>query len=70
MRLALSNRMGMYLYTCERCHEEFVGAPYRVVSEDDGVLLLDLTVCHRCYLEASQLGLDTQKVGIGQIALH
>ena len=64
------SRMGMYLYTCERCREDFVGAPYRVVSENDGVLLLDMIVCHVCYLEASQLGLDTQEVEVGQILLH
>ena len=63
--------MGMVIHTCERCRECFTGNPYRVQSEDeDGIRLLDMLVCYVCYREAWQLGLETQKVDAGQIALH
>jgi hypothetical protein len=29
-----------------------------------------MVVCYGCYIEASRLGLDTESVEIGQIALH
>jgi hypothetical protein len=60
----------MLLYTCDRCREVCVGPSYRVVSENDGVLLLDMVVCYVCYREASQLGLETQRVEQQPIALH
>jgi len=60
----------MLLYTCDRCREVRVGPSYRVVSENDGVLLLDMIVCYVCYREASQLGLETQRVEQEPIALH
>ncbi|MET0500196.1 MAG: hypothetical protein ABW172_01590 [Candidatus Binatia bacterium] len=31
-------------------------------SEESGIVLLDLIVCHHCYMEARQLGLHTEEV--------
>jgi hypothetical protein len=62
--------MSHFSYVCERCRECFGGNSYRVTSENDGELLLDMVVCYGCYLEASQLGLDTETVESEQIALH
>lgn len=54
--------MSVFVYTCDRCWELSAGDPYRVISEDDGERVLDMIVCYGCYLEASQLGLDTEPV--------
>jgi RNase P subunit RPR2 len=35
---------------------------YRVWTEDDGVILLDMVVCYSCKLGAQKLGLKTQRV--------
>jgi len=35
---------------------------YRVISEDSGTTLLDLTVCYDCFLEARRLGLHAEEV--------
>jgi hypothetical protein len=71
MFLAELRAMGMFIYTCERCRESFAGSSYRVVStDDDGITLLDMVVCYGCYLEASELGLETAAVEISQVALH
>jgi len=47
---------------CEHCGELYAGNAYRVTSEEDGVVLLDMIVCHSCWLEARRLGLETQEV--------
>jgi hypothetical protein len=70
MLLAASGAMGSFVYTCERCEECFAGKSYRVMSEDDGVRLLDMVVCYGCYLEASDLGLETAAVEPSLVALH
>jgi coenzyme F420-reducing hydrogenase beta subunit len=62
--------MYSHLYACERCQECLAGKTYRVLSENDGEKLLDMLVCHGCYIEASRLGLDAEAVEGGQIALH
>ena len=62
--------MGTFVYSCERCREAFVGDPYRVISEADGERLLDMIVCYGCYLEASQLGLNTETIPLHQLVLH
>ena len=62
--------MSIFIYTCERCRECLAGIPYRVLSEKDGETLLDMIVCYGCYREASQLGLETESIEIGQVATH
>lgn len=39
-----------------------MGQPYRVVSEEDGVILLDMTVCRLCYEQARALGLYSETI--------
>jgi hypothetical protein len=70
MLLAPKPIMSIFIHCCERCEEYFAGKSYRVSSENDGEKLLDMIVCYGCYIEASRLGLDTEAVEIGQIALH
>jgi len=55
---------------CERCTEYFSGNTYRVTSEDDGVVVLDMVVCYECYLEAAELGLDAKLTEIRRYAVH
>jgi hypothetical protein len=40
------------------------------MSDSDGERLLDMIVCYGCYIEASQLGLETETIEIHQAALH
>jgi hypothetical protein len=35
---------------------------YRVWTEDNGVIVLDMVVCYACKLEAQKLGLTTERV--------
>lgn len=66
MFLALKTVRGCLISTCHRCGEQFVGNSYRVTSESQGKTLLDMVVCYGCYLEASQLGLDTGTIKISE----
>jgi hypothetical protein len=70
MRLAAPGAMSIFVFPCDRCGEYRAGDSYRVVSDSDGVRLLDMIVCYGCYIEASQLGLDTETIEISELALH
>ena len=48
---------------CDHCEGPVIGRAYRVISEEDGVRLLDMVVCHACYLEARRIGLETLELG-------
>jgi|AmaraimetFIIA100_FD_contig_41_18653843_length_864_multi_6_in_0_out_0_1 hypothetical protein len=62
--LALVLRNGQIMeWMCDHCLALFAGVPYRVKSEESGVVLLDMIVCHYCYLEARKLGLRTEGPG-------
>jgi hypothetical protein len=50
---------------CEHCDEMIVGSSYRVLSEEDGVLLLDMVVCSHCAAEAKNLQLHTEELNVG-----
>jgi hypothetical protein len=59
--LALLLRDGQFMeWMCDHCRAFFAGVPYRVKSEESGVVLLDMVVCHYCYIEARKLGLRTE----------
>jgi RNase P subunit RPR2 len=45
---------------CEHCDEMIVGNAYRVTSEEDGIVLLDMIVCSLCGMEAKRLQLHTE----------
>jgi RNase P subunit RPR2 len=56
---------------CEHCDELYQGTAYRVTSEEDGVILLDMIVCHSCSIEARRLGLETREhVDIRHVAFN
>ena len=48
---------------CDHCEGPLTGIAYRVLSEEDGIRLLDMVVCHGCYLEARRIGLETAELG-------
>jgi len=62
-------------FVCRHCSELCEGDAYRVMSEQDGVVLLDMIVCYQCSLEARELALSTQKIdlprrGVSQVVYH
>ena len=59
IRLAQSMTMKFF---CRHCDQTVLGEPYRVISEEDGVILLNMTVCHSCSEQARALGLRSDPV--------
>jgi hypothetical protein len=49
-------------YYCQHCNSLATGSAYRVTSEQDGVMLLDLIVCYECCLDARRLGLNAEQI--------
>ena len=49
-------------FLCRRCNHITKQKPYRVTSEDGGVVLLDLLVCPSCARLAKRLGLPVVKM--------
>lgn len=49
-------------FCCRHCEEMVTGAMYRVFSEEDGVILLDMIVCRPCYDQAKELGLQAERL--------
>jgi hypothetical protein len=49
-------------FFCRHCDEVATGKMYRVFSEEDGIMLLDMIVCRSCYDQARGLGLDSEEV--------
>jgi len=62
--------MSIFAYKCERCREFCGGDSYRVLSESDGECVLDMIVCYECYLEAADLGLETEKIAVNELMVH
>ena len=49
-------------FACRRCDQITKQKPYRVTTEDRGVVLLNMLVCPSCARLARSLGLATVKV--------
>ena len=47
---------------CRHCDELIVGNAYRVISEEDGVALLNMVVCASCAAVAKSLLLHTEEI--------
>lgn len=56
------------MFRCDRCTEHFTDDSYRVTSEVDGAVVLDMIVCYGCCLKASELGLDTEVIEVRRYA--
>lgn len=53
-------------FVCRHCEEAATGSMYRVLSEEDGIVFLDMVVCRSCYGQARQLGLDAEEIKLDQ----
>ena len=49
-------------FTCQHCDKLTEGLAYRVTSEEAGVVLLKMIVCHSCSEQAKNLGLDVKEI--------
>jgi RNase P subunit RPR2 len=49
-------------YICQHCDTLTEGLAYRVRSEEAGVILLNMIVCHSCFEQAKDLELDVKEV--------
>ena len=47
---------------CRHCDETIAGKAYRVISEEDGVPLLNMIVCASCAAVAKSLLLKTEEI--------
>ncbi len=65
MAFSLPKQKGM---TCRHCDETITGKAYRVISEEDGVVLLNMIVCASCAAAAKSLLLHTEEITLEQTA--
>jgi hypothetical protein len=49
-------------FTCRRCNHITKRKPYRVITEEAGVVLLNMVVCSSCARLAKRLGLPAVKM--------
>jgi RNase P subunit RPR2 len=49
---------------CQHCGALIVGNAYRVTSEEEGISLLDMIVCSRCFVEAKRLHLHAEAINV------
>ena len=49
-------------FVFRHCTKVTTGVRYRVTSQEGGVLLLDMIVCHSCSEQAKNLGLDVKEI--------
>jgi hypothetical protein len=54
-------------FVCEHCGKLETSSVYQVVSEEGGIVLLDMIVCHSCYLQAKNLGLDAKEIDLSGV---
>ena len=49
---------------CQHCGESIVGNAYRVMSEEQGITMLDMIVCSLCFMEAKRLHLRAEEINL------
>jgi hypothetical protein len=49
-------------FICQHCDEVATGAKYRVLSEENGLVFLNMIVCRSCHEQAKQLGLHAERI--------
>jgi hypothetical protein len=57
----LADNLVMY-FQCQHCEQLVMGKAYRVISQESGITLLDMMVCHHCFIDAQRLGLKGQEL--------
>jgi hypothetical protein len=63
--IGLAEATDMKFY-CRHCDQITTGKPYRVISEENGVTLLNMTVCRSCYEQARALGLRSEPISFNR----
>jgi hypothetical protein len=53
-------------FTCRRCNHITKQKLYRVITEEAGVVLLNMVVCSSCARLAKRLGLPAEKIETGK----
>jgi hypothetical protein len=49
-------------FICQHCDDVARGAKYRVISEENGLVFLNMIVCRSCHEQAKQLGLHVERI--------
>jgi hypothetical protein len=49
-------------FICQHCDEVATGEKYRVISEENGLVFLNMVVCQSCQQQAKQLGLRAERI--------
>jgi hypothetical protein len=49
-------------FICQHCDDVARGAKYRVISEENGLVFLNMVVCRSCHEQAKQLGLHVERI--------
>jgi hypothetical protein len=57
-------------FVCRRCNHTTKQKPYRVTTEDGGVVMLNMLVCPSCARLAKSLGLPTVKMESAKKAVN
>ena len=53
-------------FICQHCDGVATGGKYRVISEENGLVFLDMVVCHGCHEQAKQLGLHAERITLDE----
>lgn len=53
-------------FFCRHCDKVVTGSMYRVLSEEEGRVMLNMVVCRDCYDQARELGLDGEEIKLDQ----
>jgi hypothetical protein len=56
-------------FVCDHCTELTEGAAFRVISEEGGMVVVDMIVCAPCHEQAKNLGLDTETFELSSIVI-
>ncbi len=49
-------------FICQHCDDVARGPKYRVISEENGLVFLNMIVCRSCQEQAKQLGLHAERI--------
>jgi hypothetical protein len=49
-------------FICQHCDDVARGAKYRVISEENGLVFLNMIVCRSCHEQAKELGLHVERI--------
>ena len=49
-------------FICQHCDDVVTGGKYRVLSEENGLVFLNMVVCRSCHDQAKELGLHAERI--------